>query len=126
MLGLSAEEFGTVLFAAALAITTFLGGKKGKEVLTKKPAAQPEMIEVAGAIVSDKAVDRMVKSLDAFSSAAVLMTAAIERDVDAKSKLTASLNRNSDVSEDMRDEIKDTGRKLERMKDELIRVQIKP
>ena len=65
-----------------------------------------------------------MKSLDGFTAAAVLLTAAIDRDVDAKSKLTLSLNRNSEVSEDMRDEIKDTGTKLERLKDELIRAGV--
>lgn len=96
-----------------------LFGSKGKPV-----APPPAFAEVKGAIVDNAGVDRMVKSLDGFTAAAVLLTAAIDRDVDAKSKLTLSLNRNSEVSEDMRDEIKDTGTKLERLKDELIRAGV--
>lgn len=126
MLGLTAEQLGTVLFAAALAITTFLGGKKGREIITKAPPQQPQQfMEVAGAVVSDKSVDRMVASLDAFSSSASIMTQAINRDVEAKAKLTAALNRNSEVSEDMRDEIKDTGAKMEALTREMIRAQHK-
>lgn len=92
------------------------------------PEAQSEIVEVAGAIVSDKAVDRMIKSLDEFSAAATLLKAAIDRDVEAKGKLTAAmvensrqLGRNSDVSEEMHEQVKDTGTRLDRLKEELIR-----
>lgn len=124
MWGLSAEEFGFVLVSFAFALTSYLGGKAGKVALAR-PAPPPAegVMEVAGAIVSDKAVDRMVKSLDAFTSAATLMTHAIDKDVIAKTELTKALNRNSHVAEEMCDEIKDTGRHMERLKDELIRGQ---
>ena len=41
--------------------------------------------------------------------------------VDAKAKLTTSLNRNSDVSDDMREQIRETEDKLDRLREELIR-----
>ena len=50
-----------------------------------------------------------------------MLTAAIDRDVDAKAKLTVSLNRNSDVSVDMREQIRETEAKLDQLKTELIR-----
>lgn len=126
MLGMSAENLGTILTGIGLALIALLGGRKGKEMVQSgKKAAMPEnLIEVAGAIVSDKAVDQMVKSLDAFTAAATLMTHSIDKDVRAKEALTKALERNSDVCIDMHDEIKDAGNKLDRMKDELIRSQI--
>lgn len=129
MLGLTAEQIGTVLVGASLAISAIMGGRKGRDILQKKPAeAGDNVMEVAGAIVSDKGVEKMVKALDEFTSAAILMTAAIERDVSAKARLTTALgesslalNRNSEVSEEMRDEIKETGSRLEGLTRELIR-----
>jgi len=94
----------------------------------EKPQPQGDVLEVAGAIVSDKAVDRMVKSLDEFSAAATVLKAAIDRDVEAKGALTAAmiensraLNRNSDVSEEMHEEIRDTGNRIDQLKTELVR-----
>lgn len=94
----------------------------------KKSQPQDTMLEVAGAIVSDKSVDRMVKSLDEFSAAATVLKAAIDKDVAAKAELTEALainsralGRNSDVSEEMHDELKDTATRLDRLRDELIR-----
>ena len=128
MLGLTAEQIGTVLVGASLAISAIMGGRKGRDMLQKQPVQSGDVMEVAGAIVSDKGVDKMVRALDEFTSASILMTAAIERDVTAKTKLTAaltesshSLNRNSEVSEEMRDEIKETGSRLEGLTRELIR-----
>lgn len=93
----------------------------------KKPQPQGDVLEVAGAIVSDKAVDRMVKSLDEFSAAATVLKAAIDRDVEAKGALTAAmiensraLWRNSDVSEDMHQQIKDAENKMDRLREEML------
>lgn len=129
MLGLTAEQIGTVLLAISLLITGKLAQQKGKDIVSKSPPQEGTM-EIAGAVISDRAVDRLVKSLDAFSAAATLMTHAINTDVDAKTSLTKaliehgkSMDRNTGASEDVRNEIREAGAKLERLKDELIRAQ---
>ena len=102
------------------------------QVRKQKTAAAPsEMIEVAGAIVSDKAVDRMVKSMDALSASNTMLTHAIDKDVEAKKALTQAmadnsraLNRNSDVSEDMHEQIKDAEAKMDRLREELFRSSV--
>ncbi len=122
MLGLTAEQIGTVILGLSLGIIGLMGGHRGKQIAQGKgPPSQADVVEVAGAIVSDKGVERMVAALDDFTAAAKMLTAAIDRDVDAKSKLTVSLNRNSDVSDDMREQIRETEAKLDRLRDELIR-----
>lgn len=123
MLGMSAENLGTILTGIGLALIALLGGRKGKEMVQSgKKAAMPEnLIEVAGAIVSDKAVDQMVKSLDAFTAAATLMTHSIDKDVRAKEALTKALERNSDVCIDLLKTLENVDDRLEKVKDELIR-----
>ena len=122
MLGLTAEQIGTVILGLSLGIIGLMGGQKGKQIAQGKgPPSQTDVVEVAGAIVSDRGVERMVAALDDFTAAAKMLTAAIDRDVDAKAKLTVSLNRNSDVSDDMREQIRETEAKLDRLRDELIR-----
>lgn len=122
MLGLTAEQIGTVILGLSLGIIGLMGGHRGKQIAQGKgPPAQTDVMEVAGAIVSDRGVERMVAALDDFTAAAKLLTAAIDRDVDAKAKLTTSLNRNSDVSDDMREQIRETEAKLDRLREELIR-----
>ena len=121
MLGLTAEQIGTVILGLSLGIIGLMGGQKGRQIAQAKPSSPADIVEVAGAIVSDKGVERMVAALDDFTSAAKMLTAAIDRDVDAKAKLTVSLNRNSDVSVDMREQIRETEAKLDQLKTELIR-----
>ena len=122
MLGLTAEQIGTVILGLSLGIIGLMGGQKGRQIAQGKgPPSQTDVVEVAGAIVSDRGVERMVAALDDFTAAAKLLTAAIDRDVDAKAKLTVSLNRNSDVSVDMREQIRETEAKLDQLKTELIR-----
>ena len=121
MLGLTAEQIGTVILGLSLGIIGLMGGHRGKQIAQSKPSTPGDIVEVAGAIVSDKGVERMVAALDDFTAAAKMLTAAIDRDVDAKAKLTTSLNRNSDVSDDMREQIRETEAKLDRLRDELIR-----
>lgn len=122
MLGLTAEQIGTVILGLSLGIIGLMGGQKGKQIAQGKgPPSQADVMEVAGAIVSDRGVERMVAALDDFTAAAKMLTAAIDRDVDAKAKLTVSLNRNSDVSDDMREQIRETEAKLDQLKTELIR-----
>lgn len=122
MLGLTAEEIGTIILGISMGLITIMGGQKGRQIAQGKgPPSQADVVEVAGAIVSDRGVDRMVAALDDFTAAAKMLTAAIDRDVDAKAKLTVSLNRNSDVSDDMREQIRETEAKLDQLKTELIR-----
>ena len=129
MLGLTAEQIGTVILGISLGLIGLMGGQKGRQIAQgKSDKTERDVVEVAGAIVSDKAVEHMIKSLDEFSAAATLLKAAIDRDVEAKGKLTAAmidnsrqLGRNSDVSEEMHEQVKDTGIRLDRLKEELIR-----
>lgn len=127
MLGLTPEQLGTVLLAIALLVTGKLGHQKGREILSRQPVPE-NVVEVAGAVISDKGVERIVQSLDAFTASATLLKSAIDRDVEAKQALTkalgvnsASMDRNSDVSVHMREEIRETGDAIGRLKDELIR-----
>lgn len=118
MLGLSAEEFGFVLVSLAFALTSFLGGKAGKDALVKRqaPAPAPDgVLEVAGSIVSDRAVDRMVKSLDAFTSASVLLATAIDKDVEAKAKLTAMVEKHGRLLEENTAACEDMGRHIQKV-----------
>lgn len=121
---LDSKDLGLVLVAIIGLIGTMFGGKAGRDKLTK-PAQQAsgagEMVEIRGAIVSDKAVDKMVAAFEA-------LTLAVDKDVEAKGKLTLALvdsgrrlDRNSDVSEEMRDDIREVNRTMEGLKAELIR-----
>ena len=127
---MSWENIDPVKWADALLylIVGLLGAFGLGQVRKKKEPPKSDVVEVAGAIVSDKAVDRMVQSLDEFSAAATLLKAAIDRDVEAKGKMTAAmvensrkLDRNSDVSEEMHGEIRHVGDRIEHLKVELIR-----
>ncbi|WP_136652432.1 hypothetical protein [Paracoccus aeridis] len=87
------------------------------QVRTRKTPARPDdVMEVAGAIVSDRAVERMVTALDGFTASAKLLTLAIDKDVDAKAKLTGAL---TGVCE----EVKEMSDQLDRVRDEMIRSQ---
>lgn len=119
MLGLTAEQFGTVLLAGAMTIIALIGGKEGKRIANGRGSKPSDVMEVAGAIVSDKAVTAMVRSLDEFSAASTLLKSAIDKDVAAKVSLTEALRensraleRNSDTADDMRDGIKDAATKV--------------
>ncbi|MFC3170244.1 hypothetical protein [Paracoccus fontiphilus] len=128
MLGLTAEQIGTVILGFSIALISLMGGQKGKQIAQGKTPQASDMVEVAGALVNSKDVERIVGSLDAFTAAAAMLKPAINRDVEAKTALTKALsensrglNRNSDTADDMRDEIKDVRVAIERLKDELIR-----
>ena len=121
---LNSQDLGLVLVALIGVLGSVFGTKAGRDKLTK-PGGQPqsagEMVEIRGAIVSDKAVDKMVAAFEA-------LTHAVDKDVEAKGKLTVALNesgrrldRNSDVSEEMRDDIREVNRTMEGLKAELIR-----
>lgn len=91
---------------------------------SNSPQPKDDVLEVAGAIVSDKAVTRMVASMDALATA-------INTDVRAKTALTdaltansRALDRNSETADDMLDGINDTTHQMERLRDEMFRAQI--
>lgn len=84
--------------AVLIAFFTMLGAVLGSGTLAqlfgrKKSPAPPtaEYAEVKGALISDKAADRVVQSSDAFTAAAMMLKGAIERDVQAKEALTKAL-----------------------------------
>lgn len=124
---LDSKDLGLVLVAIIGLIGTMFGGKAGRDKLTKpahQPAGSGEMVEIRGAIVSDKAVDKMVAAFEA-------LTHAVDKDVEAKGKLTLALvesgrrlDRNSDVSEEMRDDIREVNRTMEGLKAEFIRAGV--
>lgn len=124
---LNSQDLGLVLVALIGVIGSIFGTKAGRDKLTKPAHQSPgggEMVEIRGAIVSDKAVDKMIAAFEA-------LTHAIDKDVEAKGRLTVALNesgrrldRNSDVSEEMRDDIREAGRTMDGLKAELIRAQV--
>lgn len=65
MFGLDSDQFGFVIYAFGLALVGWLGGSKGKEFLKGSEAKQPKenVVEVAGAIVSDKKVNELIESV---------------------------------------------------------------
>lgn len=129
---LESNDLGLVLIALIGLIGSIFTGSKVKDVTSKKPdkeAPNPqEFMEVKGALISDKAAERVIQSADAFTAAATMLKIAIDRDVEAKQALTkalnansASMDRNSEVSQDMRENIRETGDVIGRLKDEMIR-----
>lgn len=132
---LESSDLGLVLVAAIGAMVTLLTGGKVREATSKKPDASPpsEFAEVKGALISDKAAERVIQSADAFTAAATMLKIAIDRDVEAKQALTkalnansASMDRNSEVSQDMREDVRETGDVIGRLKDEMIRAGGRP
>lgn len=130
MLGLDANDLGTVLTGIGLALIALLGGKTTREMASRKQQPPQGTVELAGAVISDKAVERMVKSLDEFSSAANALKSAIDRDVAAKKAMTEALvsnsralDRNNDVADEVNDGMKDTARIMSDLKTEIIRSQ---
>lgn len=122
MLGLTAEQIGTVILGLSLGIIGLMGGQKGKQIAQGKgPPSQTDVVEVAGAIVHPRDVEKLLKALEGVTAGAALLAVAIDKDVEAKGKMTVALNRNSDVSEDMHQQIRETESKLDRLRDELIR-----
>lgn len=121
MLGLTAEEIGTIILGLSLGIIGLMGGQKGRQIAQGKgPPSQADVVEVAGAIVHPRDVEKLLKALEGVTAGAALLAVAIDKDVEAKSKLTVALNRNSDVSEDMHQQIKDAENKMERLREELL------
>ena len=128
MLGLSAEDIGKILLAVSLLITGRLAHQKGKEIVSRSPETQGETMELRGAVISDRAADRLVMAMDAYTASSTMLKASIDRDVEAKQAMTKalstnslSLDRNSDTADDLKGEIRDVRNSIERLKDEMIR-----
>ncbi len=77
MLGLTAEQLGTVLTGFSLFIIWALGGQKVKEARAKQ-SAPGETFEVAGALVSDRAVREWIAACDDLTKAIDRNTVACE------------------------------------------------
>ena len=65
MLGLTAEEIGTIILGLSLGIIGLMGGQKGKQIAQGKgPPSQTDVVEVAGAIVHPRDVEKLLKALE--------------------------------------------------------------
>ena len=121
MLGLTAEQIGTVILGLSLGIIGLMGGHRGKQIAQGKgPPSQTDVVEVAGAIVHPRDVEKLLKALEGVTAGAALLAVAIDKDVEAKGKLTVALNRNSDVSQEMKDQIRDAENKMDRLREEML------
>lgn len=92
---LESPDLSAALIAFFAMLGTILGGGTVTQMLNRKknPAnPPPEFAEVKGAIISDKAVDRIVQSFDGVTAAATMLKSAIDRDVQAKELLTKALH----------------------------------
>lgn len=112
---LESNDLGLVLVALIGLIGSWFGGSRIKDSMTGAPqksaAPLPERtVEIAGALVSDKAVDKMVASMDALAA--------------ALNESGKRIDRNSDVSEEMRDDIREVNRTMEGLKAEFIRAGV--
>lgn len=105
MLGLTAEQIGTVLLAVSLLITGRLAQQKGKEIVAKAPAQEGGTLEVAGAIVSDKAAKEWVKAAEKLS--------------EIMDRHAHCLSENTDACRDMSDEITKVGAKIGKLATEM-------
>lgn len=93
MLGLTAEQLGTVLLAVSLLITGRLAQQKGKEIVAKAPPADGgNTVELRGAVISDKAAVTLAQSMDALAASNTMLTHATNLDTDAKTALTKALH----------------------------------
>jgi hypothetical protein len=82
MLGLSADDLGLVFTAIATALLAVMGGRKGKEILTQReaqPASGGNMMEVAGAIVSDRVAREWIEAVEDLSHNIKLNTEACKQ-----------------------------------------------
>ena len=91
---LESPDLSAVLIAFFAMLGTVMGGGTITQLLGRKKAATEkpaEFAEIRGALISDKAAERVVQSSDAFTAAATMMKISIDRDVEAKQALTKAL-----------------------------------
>lgn len=110
MLGLNADDLGLVFTALATALLTVMGGKKGKEILTRRdaqPATSSNVMEVAGAIVSDRVAKEWIDAVHDLS-----------RDIQT---LSADIRVNTGACKEAAANAKDAGDAMEVLTREIIR-----
>lgn len=91
---LESPDLSGVLIAFFAMLGTVMGGGTITQLLGRKkaqPEKPAEFAEIKGALISDKAAERVVQSSDAFTAAATMMKTSIDRDVEAKQALTKAL-----------------------------------
>ena len=91
---LESPDLSAVLIAFFAMLGTVMGGGTITQLLGRKKAPTekpPEYAEVKGAIISDRAVDRIVQSFDGVTAASTMLKSAIDRDVEAKQAMTKAL-----------------------------------
>ena len=103
MFGLDSDQFGFVIYAFGLALVGWLGGSKGKEFLKGGSHKEPKdnVVEVAGAIVSDKKVNELIEAVH------VLVVAVKEhgRQLGANTTACDSMGRRIDIASDSMQEL---------------------
>lgn len=106
MLGLNADQIGTILLAVSLTIVSLMGGRKGREMVKGAgPAPAAGIVEVAGAIVSDKAVTEWVKSANENTAAVMVLAKSIDKNTEACRDAASSAKDASDAMEVLTREI---------------------
>lgn len=105
MLGLNAEQLGTILLAVSITIITLMGGKKGREVAQGKPARGQDVIEVAGALVSDRAVTEWTRSADENTTALIALAKALDRNTAACGEMHEAIKDATDEMRELRREV---------------------
>lgn len=91
---LESPDLSAVLIAFFAMLGTVMGGGTITQLLGRKKAATekpPEFAEVKGAIISDRAVDRIVQSFDGVTTSSTMLKTSIDRDVEAKQAMTKAL-----------------------------------
>lgn len=107
-------DLDRVVNALLLFIAGLLGILGYGQARKKVAAPETEQMQVAGAIIDRKDVDRMVTTFDRLTAAIVALTAMMP---DHKK----SLDQSSEAVDEMREAVKDIGRDLQDVTRELIR-----
>lgn len=104
MFGLSADDISTVIVGVSLAFIALMGGQKGRQIAQGR-SKKDDVVEVAGALVSDKAAAEWIKANDALSAGMTVMSRAVDRNTDAIETITDDLRdvkgKLSDVAKEM-------------------------
>ena len=104
MLGLESNDLGLVLVAIIGALTTLLSGQKLREMRSAETPKQQHM-EIAGALVSDKAARDWIK--------------AAEKLVEALDRHSDCLGENTKACEDMGGDIRVVGARIGKLASEM-------
>lgn len=95
MFGMSSDEIGNFLIGLSIAITAIWGGMKGKEKLTKtRPETKPEtMMEVSGAIVSDKKANEWIAAVNELTEGLKSHGQKLDRNTDACDRISGRMDK---------------------------------